>query len=114
MLLGWLGWDHEASWDAIAGVEQNPYTTLQVAGCVLNIAVVTFALAAWRQPLASAFGVTLGFVLPWSVEAAQGDDRPLAGRGCVPHPRLSYGGSARRDARLERQPGHPDVGALPK
>lgn len=75
--LSWLGWDHQASWDAIAGVEQYPYTTLQVAGCAASIAVVAAVMGAWRQPLVSALGLTAGFVLAWSVDAGRADDTGL-------------------------------------
>lgn len=75
----WLGWDHSASYDSVSGQVEDPYVTLQVAGCVLTLAVLTAALSALgRRPVPVAGGVSFGFWLPWTVVAVLGDDSGLS------------------------------------
>ena len=79
----WLGWDRTASYDVITGTMQTPYVTLQVLGCALTVGMVTAVLAALWHPRAAAVGVSLGFWLVWTVDAASRDDTGLYGVGAV-------------------------------
>lgn len=79
----WLGWDRTASYDSITGTVQMPYVTLQVAGCALTVGVVTAVLAGRWHPRAAAAGVTLGFWVVWTVDAAARDDTGLFAVGAV-------------------------------
>ena len=73
----WLGWDRTASFDVVTDSVQHPYVTLQVLGCALTVLVVTAVLAARRDPVLAAGGVSLGFWLCWTVDAATQDDSGL-------------------------------------
>ena len=79
MWFAWLGWDHE--YHLADGVPQGPYRAWQVVGCALSIVVAAVvAYGAVRRvsavvplPLAG----TLGFALPWAVDAARTDESGL-------------------------------------
>ena len=79
----WLGWDRTPSYDVITGTVQTPYVTLQVLGCALTVGVVTGVLAARRHPVAAAFGVSLGFWVVWTVDAASHDASGLYAVGSL-------------------------------
>jgi hypothetical protein len=72
----WLGWDRTASFDVVTDSVQYPYVTLQVLGCAVTVLVVTAVLAARGNPVAAG-GVSLGFWLCWTVDAATQDDSGL-------------------------------------
>ncbi|MDO5504234.1 MAG: hypothetical protein Q4G67_13795 [Actinomycetia bacterium] len=73
----WLGWDTEYYYDASVGAYQGPYRPLQVVGCALTFAVVTALLAMRWRPLIVAAGTSLGFWLPWTIQAARQDETGL-------------------------------------
>ena len=73
----WLGWDRTASFDVVTDSVQDPYVTLQVLGCALTVLVVTAVVAARGNPVLAAGGVSLGFWLAWTVDAATQDDSGL-------------------------------------
>lgn len=73
----WLGWDTEYYYDAAVGAYQGPYRPLQVVGCAVTFAVVTALLAMRWRPLIVAAGSSLGFWLPWTVQAAGQDETGL-------------------------------------
>lgn len=79
----WLGWDHASSYDVVTRQVESPYVTLQVLGCALTVGLVTALLAARWSPLAAAAGVSVGFWLCWTVEAAASDPTGLYGIGAV-------------------------------
>ncbi|QIK65994.1 hypothetical protein G7072_06260 [Nocardioides sp. HDW12B] len=73
----WLGHDDEPSYDSIADRVQDPYTTLQVLGCALTVALVTVVLSALTEPIAAAVGIGAGFWTAWTVHASRTDDSGL-------------------------------------
>jgi hypothetical protein len=79
----WLGWDRTASYDVLTGSVQTPYVTLQVLGCALTVGVVTAVLAGRWHAGAAAAGMTLGFWLAWTVDAALHDGSGLFVIGSV-------------------------------
>jgi hypothetical protein len=79
----WLGWDRTPSYDVVTGTVQTPYVTLQVLGCALTVGVVTGVLAALWRPVAAAVGVSLGFWVVWTVDAASHDASGLYGVGAL-------------------------------
>ena len=79
----WLGWDRTASYDVVTGTMQTPYVTLQVLGCALTVGIVTAILAARWHPVAAAGGVSVGFWLVWTVDAASQDDSGLFAVGAM-------------------------------
>lgn len=78
----WLGWDRSYYTDA-SGQRAGPYTATQVIGCAATVGVVTAVLGALRNPFIAAGGVTLGFWLVWTVDAATQDDSGLFAVGSV-------------------------------
>ena len=72
----WLGWDTTLYTTADNPEPQGPYTTAQVVACAVSVGVVTAVLARWRDPVVVAGGITFGFWVPWSAQAAAG---PLSG-----------------------------------
>ncbi|MGY1605735.1 MULTISPECIES: hypothetical protein [unclassified Geodermatophilus] len=81
--IAWLGWDRSASYDVVTESVQTPYVTLQVLGCALTVGIVTAVLAARTSSLHAAAGVSLGFWLLWTVDAASQDDSGLFAVGSV-------------------------------
>ena len=79
----WLGWDRTPSYDVVTGTVQTPYVTLQVLGCAITVGVVTAILAARWHPVAAAVGVSVGFWLVWTVDAASQDDSGLFAVGAM-------------------------------
>lgn len=73
----WLAWDTEYYYDATVGAYQGPYRPLKVVGCGLTFAVVTALLATRWRPLTVAAGTTVGFCLPWTIQAASQDETGL-------------------------------------
>jgi hypothetical protein len=66
----WLGRDTEYQVDA-AGQASGPYTTAQVAGCVLTLAVLlAAAVLLGVHPVVAAATMTLAFTAAWTVGAA--------------------------------------------
>jgi hypothetical protein len=67
----WLGRDTEYQVDA-AGQASGPYTTAQVAGCVLTLAALLVAAVLLRvHPLVAAATMTVAFTAAWTVPAAE-------------------------------------------
>ncbi len=81
--LAWLGWDRAASYDVVTGTVQTPYVTLQVLGCALTVGTITAVLAARWHPAAAAAGVSAGFWLVWTVNAASQDGSGLFAIGAM-------------------------------
>lgn len=73
----WLGWDRTASFDIMTGTTQYPYVTLQVAGCAVTVGLLTGVLASRWSPLAVAAGVSVGFLVCWTTQAAATDSTGL-------------------------------------
>jgi hypothetical protein len=73
----WLGHDTEYQVDA-NGVQSGPYTTGQVAGCVLTLLVLLVAAVLLEvRPLVAAAAMTIAFTVAWTVWAASVDDSGL-------------------------------------
>jgi hypothetical protein len=79
----WLGRDTEYQVDA-NGVESGPYTTAQVAGCLLTLVALLVA-AVWLgvRPLVAAAAMTVAFTVAWTVWAASVDDSGLFAVGAI-------------------------------
>lgn len=73
----WLGWDTEYYYDADVGAYQGPYRPAQVVGCAVTFALLTGLLALRWRPVVVSAGMTLGFWLPWTVQAATQDETGL-------------------------------------
>jgi hypothetical protein len=79
----WLGRDTEYQIDA-NGVQSGPYTTSQVAGCVLTLLVLLVAAVLLRlHPLVAAAAMTIAFTVAWTAQAAASDDSGLFVVGAV-------------------------------
>jgi hypothetical protein len=86
----WLGQDTEYQVDA-NGVQSGPYTTGQVAGCVLTLLVLLVAAVLLEvRPLIAAAAMTIAFTVAWTVQAAASDDSGLFAVGAI----LVLGGCA--------------------
>jgi hypothetical protein len=86
----WLGRDTEYQIDA-NGVASGPYTTGQVAGCVLTLlALLVAAVLLGVRPLIAAAAMTLAFTAAWTAQAANTDETGLFGVGAI----LVLGGCA--------------------
>ena len=86
----WLGHDTEYQVDA-NGVQSGPYTTGQVAGCVLTLLVLLVAAVLLRvRPLIAAATMTLAFTVAWTAAAAATDESGLFVVGMI----LVFGGLA--------------------
>lgn len=86
----WLGRDTEYQIDA-NGVASGPYTTGQVAGCVLTLLVLLVAAVLLGvRPLIAAAAMTLAFTAAWTAQAAATDETGLFGVGAI----LVLGGCA--------------------
>ncbi|MEO9325044.1 hypothetical protein ABFT23_16235 [Nocardioides sp. C4-1] len=75
----WLGWDDE--YYLVDGVAQGPYRPWQVVACGLTVVLAAlvaqrFARGGSAVP-ALAVAATVGFAVPWSVDAASTDDSGL-------------------------------------
>ncbi|QCX26571.1 hypothetical protein [Nocardioides jishulii] len=75
----WLGWDRE--YYVVDGEQQGPYRAWQVVGCGLTIVVASvlaqwWTRSGWAIPLLAA-AATVGFAIPWGVDAAMTDDSGL-------------------------------------
>lgn len=70
----WLGHDRTYQIDA-SGARSGPYTTAQVAFCVLTIAVLLVVAVRFLavHPLLAAGATTLAFTLAWTIDAATKD-----------------------------------------
>lgn len=75
----WLGWDQE--YHLVDGVEQGPYRAWQVVGCGVTIVVGAVAAHLWARTawtlLVLPAVATVGFAVPWTLEAAGSDDSGL-------------------------------------
>lgn len=73
----WLGHDTEYYLDE-AGNQAGPYTTMQVAGCVLTLVALLVAAVLLRvHPLVAAAAMTLAFTVAWTAHAAAEDETGL-------------------------------------
>ncbi|MFG1610506.1 hypothetical protein [Actinoplanes sp. NPDC049265] len=74
----WLGHDRTYQVDA-NGNRQGPYTTAQVAFCVLTIAVLLAVAVRFADvhPLLAVGATTVGFTAAWTVDAAIKDQSGL-------------------------------------
>jgi hypothetical protein len=92
MWAAWLGWDTD--YYEVDGIAHGPYREWQVIGCGLAVVVGAVAAQVWLRgstvvvPLAVA--ATVGFAVPWTVNAAATDDSGLFAVGLV---MLLVGGS---------------------
>ncbi len=80
MWFAWLGWDHQ--YYEVDGVPQGPYRAWQVIGCGAAIAVVAVLACLWVSQATTAVFVlagaaTVGFAVPWSIDASTSDDTGL-------------------------------------
>ena len=79
----WLGRDDEYQIDA-NGVASGPYTTGQVAGCVLTLLVLLVAAVLLGvRPLIAAAAMTIAFTAAWTAQAAATDETGLFGVGAI-------------------------------
>jgi len=86
----WLGRDTEYQVDA-NGVQSGPYTTGQVAGCVLTLVVLLVAAVLLGvRPLVAAAAMTVAFTAAWTVQAGSTDESGLFVVGAI----LVFGGMA--------------------
>jgi hypothetical protein len=74
----WLGHDRTYQVDA-KGVQSGPYTTAQVAFCILTIAVLLTVAVRFLDvhPLLAAGATTVAFTAAWTVDAATKDGSGL-------------------------------------
>lgn len=81
----WLGWDRE--YYMVDGEQQGPYRAWQVVGCGLTIVVASVLAQWWTRSgwaiFVLAAAATLGFAIPWGVDAAMTDDSGLFVVGLV-------------------------------
>ena len=88
-VIAWWAWlGHDTSYQTDAnGNQQGPYTTAQVAACLLTIAVLLAVAVrfAGLHPLLAAGTVTVAFTATWTVAAALSDETGLSvvGAGLV-------------------------------
>ncbi|MEV7629700.1 hypothetical protein [Actinoplanes sp. NPDC089786] len=75
---GWLGHDRSYQVDA-NGNQQGPYTTAQVAFCVLTIAVLLALAVRFLDvhPLPATAATTVAFTAAWTIDAASQDGSGL-------------------------------------
>jgi hypothetical protein len=68
--------------DPATGNYGGPWTTGQVAGCVLTMLVLLIgAVCAGLRPVLAAAVMTLAFAVPWTIQAAATDDTGMYGVG---------------------------------
>ncbi len=79
----WLGWDHSYYYDAATGRNQGPYRPAQVVACAATVGLLTVLLALRWHPLVVAAGVTVGFWIVWTVQAASEDETGLYAVGSI-------------------------------
>lgn len=80
----WLGRDTEYQTDPVTGNETGPYTTAQVAGCVLTLLVLLVAAVLLRvHPLVAAATMTVAFTAAWTVQAGSSDETGLFMVGAI-------------------------------
>lgn len=79
MWYAWLGWDHEYYY--VDGVAQGPYRAWQVICCALSLAVGSVVAYLVVRRLSAVWLITaataIGFVVPWTVDAASEDESGL-------------------------------------
>lgn len=79
MWFAWLGWDHE--YYLVDGVPQGPYRAWQVLGCGLSVSAAAVLAQLWVRSVWSIFvlaaAATVGFAVPWALNAASTDDSGL-------------------------------------
>jgi hypothetical protein len=86
----WLGRDTTYQIDS-SGHESGPYTTGQVAGCVLTLAALLVIAVVLAVPaLLAAAAMTVAFTAAWTVQAAASDETGLFAVGAI----LVLGGMA--------------------
>ncbi|WP_433720324.1 hypothetical protein ACQP2Y_35180 [Actinoplanes sp. CA-051413] len=74
----WLGRDTTKTLDPETGNYSGPYTTAQVAGAVLTLAVLLIAAVLLRVPaLPAAAVMTVAFTAAWTAQAAGEDETGL-------------------------------------
>jgi hypothetical protein len=79
----WLGRDTEYQVDA-NGVQSGPYTTAQVAGCILTLLVLLVAAILLKvRPGIAAATMTVAFTVAWTAQAAATDDSGLFAVGAI-------------------------------
>jgi hypothetical protein len=77
-----LGRDQTMQLDPATGNYSGPWTTGQVAGCVLTMLVLLIgAVCAGLRPVLAAAVMTLAFAVPWTIQAAATDDTGMYGVG---------------------------------
>jgi hypothetical protein len=74
----WLGHDRTYQTDA-KGVQSGPYTTAQVAFCVITLVVLVAVAVRFLEvhPLLAAGAMSLSFTAAWTVDAATQDGSGL-------------------------------------
>lgn len=78
MWAAWLGWDTE--YYEVDGSVHGPYREWQVIGCALSIAAAAIVVQVRLRrttAVALAAAATVGFAVPWTVQAAATDDSGL-------------------------------------
>ncbi|MDT5034084.1 MAG: hypothetical protein QOC94_4255 [Actinoplanes sp.] len=79
-----LGRDQTMQLDPATGNYGGPWTTGQVAGCVLTMLVLLIgAVCAGLRPVLAAAVMTLAFVVPWTIQAAATDETGMYGVGLM-------------------------------
>lgn len=73
----WLGWDHTYYYDAATHTNQGPYRPAQVVACAVTVGLLTGLLALRWHPLVVAAGISVGFWVVWTVQAAGEDSSGL-------------------------------------
>jgi hypothetical protein len=73
----WLGRDRTYQVDPDTGVATGPYTTGQVAGCVVTLLVLAVLGSLLLRPWLTTVAMTVPFTAAWSVQAADADDTGL-------------------------------------
>ena len=79
-----LGRDTTMTVDPATGSESGPWSTAQVAGCLLTLLVVLVVAVLLRvPPLVAAAAMTVSFAAAWTVPAAADDETGLFVVGAI-------------------------------
>ena len=81
--VGWFAWDDTYRTDPVTGTASGPYEAWQVLGAVVTLALLSGAGARWAGVVPTVVGVTAGFTVAWSVQAASTDESGLWFVGAV-------------------------------
>jgi hypothetical protein len=79
----WLGWQTGYRTDAETGTVSGPYSSWQVAGCVITLAVLAGVAGRRLSPMRIVPVMSVAFTAAWAVQAAASDETGLWVVGAV-------------------------------